>query len=402
MKIRIVTLASFPEGLAATSRIRCYAKALQEQGDDVEVVSPKNIHLLPGRCWLFEGESEGIRFRLLCNREAKGGLWKRYLRAYMEPIVLSLYTIATMWQCDVFFIYANTAMSRFLMMLLLRVGGKKIVLELNEYPYATEGSRITRLPGVSYFLRAFVLHAVFPLANGFIVISQALEDVAKRYAPKTKKILVPILTEHLPSPSPKRKAGTEEVYLFHAGSLSEQKDGILAVFDAFSMAHQMLNEQYGIRLKFFLTNKVTQSSTWEGIVRILAKHGLHDAIVITGFCPERNLQGLMSGALAHIINKPKSFQNHYNFPTKLGSCLASGRPVIFAAEGLEANRYLVDGDNAFVVAPDDSEKMAKAVVRCYHERELGANIGKRGMETVEQHFHYGRHALRMNKFIRSL
>jgi len=33
----------------------------------------------------------------------------------------------------------QTAASRFMMMLFLRAGGKKVILELNEYSYATEG-----------------------------------------------------------------------------------------------------------------------------------------------------------------------------------------------------------------------------------------------------------------------
>ena len=401
MKIRIVSLASYPEGLAATSRIRCYAKALQEQGNDIEVVAPQNVQSLAGRCWLFAGESEGIRFKLLYNREDEGNLLRRYLRTYMAPVVLFLHTIATMRKCDVFFIYASTAMSRFLMMLILRVGGKKVVLELNEYPYATEGSKITRLPGVKSSLRAFVLHAVFPLANGFIVISKTLDEVVGKYAAKAKTLRVPILAEHLPLPS-EHMADREEAYLFHAGTLSEQKDGILAVFDAFSRAHHAINEKCGIRIKFYLTNKITQTSTWQKIEKILAKNGLQDDVIITGYCPEKQLKRLMSGALVHIINKPRHFQNHFNFPTKLGACLASGRPVILAAEGLEANRYLTDGDNALVVTPDDSEQMAKAIVRCHCEPELVARIGKRGAETVVQHFYYGRHASRMSEFIQSL
>lgn len=39
MKVYIVTTEPFPNGLAATGRIKCYAKALISEGVDVEVVN---------------------------------------------------------------------------------------------------------------------------------------------------------------------------------------------------------------------------------------------------------------------------------------------------------------------------------------------------------------------------
>lgn len=402
MRVRIVTTTSYPDGLAATSRIRCYAKALLEQGDEVEVVSPRNVQPLPGRKWFLEDEREGVRFRLISNREASRNRWGRYAWAYAAPVVLLLHTIATMRQSDVFFLYVSTAASRFLMMLFLRAGGKKVVLEVNEYPYATEGSKITRLPGVSKVLTTFTLRAIFPLAHGIVVISKALEEVAATYSPKAKRLRIPILAERLPSSPTDRGVQQEDVYIFHAGSLSEQKDGILAVFEAFARAHHRLYDLHGIRLKFYLTNSITQPQTWQSIETILARHALQDDVVITGFCEEEKLERLIGGALALIINKPDHVQNRYNFPTKLGVYLASGRPVIFAGSGLEANHYLQYEENAIVVASDDSEQMAAAVVRCYREPEFAEKIGKRGAETVEQHFYYRQHGSRLSEFIRSL
>lgn len=403
MRVRIVTTASYPDGLAGTSRIRCYAKALLEQGDEVEVVSPRNVQPLPGRKWLFADEREGVRFRLISNREASRNRWGRYAWAYAAPVVLLLHTIATLRQSDVFFLYAgDTAATRFMMMLFLRAGGKKVILELNEYPYATEGSKITRLPGVRKVLTTFTLRAIFPLAHGAVVISKALEEVVAAYSPKAKSLRIPILAERLPLSLTGQGVQRENVYIFHAGSLSEQKDGILAVFEAFARAHHRLYDLYGIRLKFYLTNNITQPQTWQSIETILARHALQNDVVITGFCEEDELDRLVGSALALIINKPDHFQNRYNFPTKLGVYLASGRPVIFAGSGLEANHYLRHEVNAIVVPPDDSEQMAEAVVRCYCEPEFAEKIGKGGAETVEQHFYYRQYGSRLSEFLRSL
>ena len=42
MKVYIVTTEPFPNGLAATGRIKCYAKALISEGVDVDCKFPQN------------------------------------------------------------------------------------------------------------------------------------------------------------------------------------------------------------------------------------------------------------------------------------------------------------------------------------------------------------------------
>ena len=50
------------------------------------------------------------------------------------------------------------------------------------------------------------------------------------------------------------------------------------------------------------------------------------------------------------------------FPMKLGECLASGRPVVAPILG-DIPKYLVDGESAFLVPPQDTDAFAAAVVK---------------------------------------
>ena len=70
------------------------------------------------------------------------------------------HTVITVRQSDVFFLYNNAAFTRFLIVLFLRVFGKKVVLELNEYPFSPEGDRITQIPGVRTLMRLFVFYFI--------------------------------------------------------------------------------------------------------------------------------------------------------------------------------------------------------------------------------------------------
>ena len=64
MKVYIVTKEGFPNGMAATNRIKCYARAIHEGGLECEVVvcgstevsgRPRNTEAV--------GEYEGVPFR---------------------------------------------------------------------------------------------------------------------------------------------------------------------------------------------------------------------------------------------------------------------------------------------------------------------------------------------------
>lgn len=94
MKVYIVTTEPFPNGLAATGRIKCYAKALISEGVDVEVVNfyrtevyGKQPHNQEGL-----GENEGIPFRYIGGTPLRGK-YKiyRYLNDLLDKIRLLMY-----------------------------------------------------------------------------------------------------------------------------------------------------------------------------------------------------------------------------------------------------------------------------------------------------------------------
>lgn len=401
MRVRIVTTATFPYGQAATSRVRCYAKALISAGDKVTIVAAANLADVPGSSILAHGSYDKIDYVLLRNSARQGRL-AQYFWAFWGPVGLCLYTIATTRKFDAVILYFDGVFSNVVLLAMLRVFGKKVLIEMNEYPYSTDGSRIVRLPLVRRLLQKCFLRLVMPMSNGFLVISDSLSEVVERFAPSAAVLKVPILSDNAPDAVPAPKCTGEEIYLFHAGSLSEQKDGISKVFQAFAIAHHKLRERYNVRLKLYLTTKMTHTATWRNLADFLAREDLTEEVVVTGYCSEVLLNRYLRGSLALVINKPENLQNSHNFPTRLGGYLASSRPVILAAADCEANKYLLNDDNAFVVAPNDTAAMAEAIIRCYEDPEAAWRIGGRGLETYLRHFHFGAQAKRLSEFINAL
>lgn len=403
MRVRIITTTTYPDGMAATSRIRCYAKALQEEELQIEVVATNGLSPQPGKRFILKGEHENIPFTLLLNMAKFGNRWLNYAWSSIKTFLLVFHTIFTMHRFDVCIIYVSDAWPKVLLLPFLKIADKKIVLELNEYPYAAEGNKITRYTPVKRYLRWITFTFIFPMLDGVLAISERLEQTANHNTKKAYILSIPILTDKLRKiEKTDKKLKISKPYLFHAGSLSEQKDGIVEVFEAFALAHQKLKEKHGCELTFYLTNNTTQPETWQKIETILEEYGVEEFVKVTGYLSEEELKEYESGALALILNKPSTFQNLYNFPTKLSSYLSSGSPVIVAANDLELNRFLKQGKNAFVVAPDNSTAMAEEVMECYEDPFKAKQIVEEGVKTVEQNFYYMRHSRRLADFIRSI
>lgn len=398
-RIYIATTSSYPDGMASTYRIHCYAKGLLQEGLSIKVISTKSQIKYKGKSINYKSVYDNIPHHILLNYGNFKSRWIGYLWAELNSYLLLFYCIFNYKKFDILWLYGMGTIPRLILIPIMHGLGKKIFLEINEYPYSTEGNKFTRITTVRKTLQWLTLRQIFPKMDGIIVISENLKAVVKRYAPSTPVLKVPVLvdvsrTQPLtmgtpPHPNP---------YLFHAGSLSIQKDGIIKVIEAYAKAATIL-KQSSIRLDLILTNKRTFQPVWHSIEKILIDYDLVEQLKITGYLSETELHGYIQQASALVINKPSTFQNKYNFPTKLGDYLLSGRPVILAAEGIEANNFLHDNINSIIVPPDDVESIKNALIYCCLNPIKADKIGKAGRQSALDYFDYRKNSLQIKNFM---
>ncbi len=402
MRLRIITSNTFPEGAAATSRIHSYANALSERGIAVEVVTPTNNQPIKGKLFFASTTVNGIEATIIRNIRPPRSIWAKRILALLDPAIITCHTIFTARRADVFLIYLNTAFTRWLTLLVLRLAGRKAIIELNEYPFSHDGGKLTELSSLNFLLRQFTFQFTFPLANGFITISKPLTELAAKHAPNAKLLKLPALLQALPSPASSTYKDSDEIYIIHAGSLSERKDGIACIFEAFAIAHKQLKKKFSRTLKLLLTSDAAIPATRQRIHEIISSHELKDHVIVTGHCNNEKLSSLLAGSLALIINKPNNLQNNCNFPTKLPQYLASGRPVIIAAKDMELNNFIAHGVNALVAEPNDSRSIAESIEFCFEFPEAASAIGRNASETAIRDFLYSSHACKLSKFVEDL
>jgi len=382
MKVIILTGEPFPNGMAATNRIKCYAHAIKEGGIDCEVLifrrtevygkQPKNVD--------GQGTFEGILFRFIGGTPLRGShAIIRQLNDRVDAWRTKKYLNRNLQKGDVLFFYMGEYVKLMLrFMSIARKKGAFCVQNLDELPYGTSAETKRAIQ-----LRKTTLEQQLPKIDGVISISDALFDLAKRHTrPSCKHIKVPIMVEYNRY-CIKESLQPEIPYIFHAGTLSQQKDGILGMLEAFGMAKKKLNKP----IKYILTGNIETSSHPEELRQIIQKYNLEDSVEFVGYLNRDQIREYLANATLVISNRPKSQQDYYGFSTKVGEYLASGTPLLMTNWG-EAVNWLENGRSAYIIEPEDTDALADAIVHVFTHPEESKQIGITGQEVCRQCFDY--------------
>jgi glycosyltransferase involved in cell wall biosynthesis len=259
----------------------------------------------------------------------------------------------------------------------------KMVLEINEYPFVSQNNAL--LTGIK---RSVLFKLIFPLYDGFIVISEELSKVVNHYKAKRATVIkVPVLASQNQIVE-MENSPIKEPYIIHAGSLNEDKDGVLGMLEAFAIAIRNLE----FPIKYVLTGKIENSPYHKAIRDFILRCKLDEYVVFTGHLRDEELWRYLRNSSLAIINKYDTKQNRYCFATKLAVYLSFAIPVITTTIG-ESRYYLRDGLNAYLVEPRNPQLIADKIVSAFtniQERENIARAGKNLSDTEFSHKYQGK------------
>lgn len=390
MKVHIIANTAFPYGAATTIRTISYAKGFIDNGVECEVIIP--IPTCPNGDKMnteHKGVYKGVPFRYSypSTRRSASFIKRRYHDFVGQ--VKTLYHILRIPKGDIVLLYnGNNSWNR-LALLACKLSGIKSVMEMNELPYC-EGEQTKD----KQKQRQITLEKILPKFNGVIVISDELGKLVRKYS-NAKIIKVPVITP--PDTTPKTDSKNKERYIFHSGKLTEAKDGVCGMLEAFGIAFPKIGKD----VKFILTGNVEMSPDKDKIKAIISKYSLEKNVVFTGYIEEEELRKYQSNCTMVIINKYDSLQNKYCFATKLSEYLAMKRPVVTTNIG-EAMNYLQDNVNAYIVKPHNPQLIADKIIEIFNNPQKAAEIGENGFLLTTKEFNYKYQGKRMLEFFKTL
>lgn len=393
MKIIIISRQYYPYGMASVNRLHCYTQGYVELGFETRVIIPEATIPYSERKNTknkkAEGYYKGTYFKYMSGTPIRNKIkWKRPFLDIISRLKTILYTIKECNQETVLYIWGGGIIWCPIMQICGHLKGSKVYIELNELPYGTglENWK-TRL------FRYFMLNNIFPYFDGFITISESLKQLVEQHNHKYNCTLkVPILVNTDTTSNNAKNINIDTPFIFHSGSLYEQKDGIVKMLTAFAIAKQEIRN-----LKFYLTGKLEQTRDEKKIKATISQYNIEKDVVFLGYLDNDTLHSYQKSCTLMIIYKYDTLQNKYCFSTKLGEYLTFAKPIILTNIG-EATYYMKDRENAFIIDWEDTKKIADCIIEIINNPQLATKIGIAGRETCRKEFNYLIHAKKMIEF----
>lgn len=393
MRIGIIHIYEFPQGMAPTVRISSYCKGLSERGHDCDIVSivpkrgrePLSAKLEYGTYHYFSYQTTSLNpiIRSLDYRIKK---WKCRLNAVRyikhqhqiypyDCLIVSYDALLELYATIPFFHKLNTT----------------VIMIADEYPYPIRiklKNSLSKFRILNYkFLNRFV--------DGRILMTEKLkmffdEEITK----KPSTIVSTIVNTDMFIKAPCSDRNNEE-YLCYMGNMELAKDNVDNIIKAFDL----IKNKYP-KLKLFLFG--TPSKKDRAILNNLIDGlGLCDRVIIKGRVPFEQVPSILKSAKILVASQPKTKRAEGGFPTKMGEYFMTGVPAILTDVG-EIHKYVKDSVNAYLVDPDNSQQYAEKLCFILDNYPLAIATASRAREMILNNFSCESAAIRIESFIQQI
>lgn len=379
-------------------RLNLYCKGLVAEGCRVNILMPRS-----GNPNNISGKSQNLTYRsIAANSLSSNYILRRLQLWFIDPFLLMFPVKKEAKENNTVWLIGFQGFWLLVYALYFKFSHIRIIIEQNENPYSMQSTsrEIVFVRKIKQWLQRNI---TWYLIDGFVVISESLEYLVKKYASRKSSIIrVPILTDDYQISNSNHVSNFDSIrdipFILHAGDISERKDGISKVIVAFHRAIQVIGKG---KLKFYFTRKNALINDTKLYKKIIEDLGLVDEIFFTDYLSNEDLDFLLKNCLMTIVNKPLNSQNNYNFPTKLTNYLINKVPVI-ASETGEIPKYFTDKKNALIVKPNDINGIADAIIFLYQNPDKAKQIGNNGFLLAQNVFHYNKHSKKLYGFINKI
>lgn len=385
---------TFPDGYAMAFRLRMYTEML-ENDFDVKVLVPR----LPKS----NDNSKKYHLFTLWNRNVSSNILVRKLSYYIQDLKWTYFLYQNRNQFDVIFVAAMSIFPLLVITLFAKLFSKRLILELNEFPYSSQGGNfIDDLNGYKRYRRFLTENLIYKNIFGVISISPKLTQYIKKLVPNISVVEIPILCDvqyfkSLDSiesfQTPKQK------YTVHASNLSEYKDGFSTNLKAIGKFNlEQVREDDKIHL--YITLDGIPPLLSQSINQILTTYDLHSFVHFIGYQDDISLFNLYKNAAFLIINKPINLQNDYNFPTKLSEYLYFSKALLVSTNNA-MDQFLEDSQNCLKFESNNDQDLLNLIKKLLSNQIQMNGLNFNARNTVTQHFDFRMNAAKLNLFFRN-
>lgn len=386
--------SGFPNGMAATQRVRLQTRALVSAGVRVRILlarASERVSAVTNP--QSEGEWRGVSFKYAPGSSIRSEQFLSRRWQDLRGITSAAASIVSGRRAkDVDCVYLWMDHRTWMPFRLLRglcwVLGMPVVCELCEPVRETwEGAPLSAGAGRR--------HPLLTHLGGFVVISRAMAEWvrSRKGGSRPEVVYVPVLVdtdEVKPwfEPAASKLVG----YTSAAGYLDE----IRFVLDVVETARKSCPD---VCVRFAGWEIVQLPST--DLQERVRAHVAAGSAIVAGVLPHEQLVDSYRECAALLLPMPDHPRFVVASPTKLGEYLASGRPVVATNLG-EPGALLSDGESAFLAEPDVVQSFTDALLRVLEDPERAALVGREGRIVAERVLDYRQYAEPFREFFEAV
>ncbi len=365
IKLAVLTSVSFPFGMAATNRIISYSKGLVAGGNLVSVFTV-DFPRIDGKLY------QGVHFK--CFGKERFFKINKLLASIFSLISLMIYLFKNARSFNAVLIVSNSLSLILFAKTICKVKNLPILIEKSEFPFVLNNSSLI---GKAY-ARLYVNY-VYRLFDGMIIMTSPLIEYFKaKVNEETELFHMPMTVESDRFDGDfKNPTGIKE-YLAYCGYMGGNKDGLENLIIAFKEVENVF-----ANLKLLLIGTAPEKEL-NRLKKLVSNLNLKN-VIFYGKVNRDQIPALLFNAKALLLARPTSLQSSGGFPTKLGEYLSTGKPVIVTDVG-EIGNYIVDGENGFIVEPDNNSLFAKKIIWVINNYNQAIKVGIGGKKLVSDIF----------------
>jgi glycosyltransferase involved in cell wall biosynthesis len=374
--------ASFPWGMAASTRVRNIAKALIDQGVTVNYLGLRGANTKYEKHKRKSGQSDQINYSFPGGFPVRSQNWLvRRIDDLLGKWIsyIKIKRLKKHGLLNAVIIYSRSYHTVMFWSGRLKKLDVKVILELCEWPLAKNYSSEKQKINAWKFCNQAILtvDAILPISS---YIEKEVNEIVNKTGKTIPTFRIPILTDFKLTSDPKFHKEIEDKYMLYAGS-AEYLDIAYFIID---VMQELKNRNCKIKLKF--TGRIEQGLK-DRLINHINKKNVSDCIEFTGFLEENKLYSQMMKAVCLIAPLPENEQSKARFPTKIGYYLSSGRPVLTNAVG-SVNEYLTDNVNAYIAERFEVMSIAKKVIEIIDDPIGADQVGQSGQQLAFEKFYY--------------
>ena len=386
---------TYPNGYGATARVHALARGLKYAGAEVRVLVTTAVESMKNPLNReIKGVYKGIPFEYTAGQTTRASsFWFRRLIQ-----IRSIYKIIRIIrgfkkrELDaVLFFSVSSVVLPFVVGPICKQRGAVLLYDGCEYPFIYQNNTIPRK-----LFKYFYINFVYKIYDGIFSISSYLEGAfGKWIKAKAKIIKIPILIDlddfRICDEASSNVFPPKIVY---AGNL-DHRDEIGMLIRTYAA---IVSQYHNIKLQIIGDSTDDNIADYRNEIRML---NLGNNVEFTGMLGRNEIIRQLANASILVLFRSRGIFSMAGFPTKLGEYLVTGKPVIITDNG-DISIFLKSNFNAFLVPPDDNEKILNCLKYVLDNPVEARKVGEQGRKTAIKYFDCRLHGHRLLKFIEYL